>query len=116
MGVSNEPRPVPRRPRAQVAAVGRLEKQLGSLPVIAEYSRRLDIAGIVDRACPMRDVAVVSHGQVIEALIANRLTYPQAMVGVADWAQDWAVEEVYGLAPDSLNDDRLGWALDARAP
>jgi transposase len=93
-----------------------LEKRLGSLPVIADFSRRLDIAGIIDRACPVRDIAVVSHGQVIEALIANRLTHPQAMVGVADWARDWAVEEVYGLAPDALNDDRLGRALDAVAP
>jgi hypothetical protein len=93
-----------------------LEKRLGSLPVIADFSRRLDIAGIIDRACPMRDLALVSHGQVIEALIANRLTYPQAMVGVADWARDWAVEEVYGLPADALNDDRLGRALDAVAP
>jgi hypothetical protein len=54
-----------------------LEKQLGSLPVIADYSRRLDLAGIIDRACPVRDVAAVSHGQVIEALIANRLTDPR---------------------------------------
>ena len=34
-----------------------LEKRLGSLPVIAEFSRRLDIAGVIDRACPIRDVA-----------------------------------------------------------
>jgi transposase len=115
MGMSNEPRGVPRRPRAQVAAVGRLEKQLGSLPVIADFSRRLDIAGIVDRACPMRDVASISHGQVIEALVANRLTNPKAMVAVADWARAWAVEEVYGIDPDTLNDDRLGRALDALA-
>jgi hypothetical protein len=93
-----------------------LEKRLGSLPVIADFSRRLDIAGIIDRVCPIRDVALVSHGQVVEALIANRLTRPQAMVGVADWARDWAVQEVYGLAPDALNDDRLGRALDAIAP
>jgi len=39
-----------RRPWAQIAAVGRLEKQLGSLPVIADFLHRLDIAGIVDRA------------------------------------------------------------------
>src|SRR5258706_15389965 len=110
-----EPRGVARRPGAQVAAVGRVEKQLGSLPVIADFSRRLDIAGIVDRACPMRDVGTLSHGQVIEALIANRLTSPKAMVAVADWAQAWAVEEVYGIDPDSLNDDRLGRALDALA-
>lgn len=88
---------------------------MGSLPVIAEFSRRLDIAGIVDRACPMRDVGSLSHGQVIEALIANRLTSPKAMVAVADWAQAWAVEEVYGIDPDTLNDDRLGRALDALA-
>src|SRR6266545_3975320 len=115
MGMSNEPRRVARRPRAQVAAVGRVEKQLGSLPVIADFSRRLDIAGIVDRACPMRDVGSLSHGQVIEALIANRLTGPKAMVAVADWAHAWAVEEVYGIDPDTLNDDRLGRALDALA-
>jgi transposase len=115
MGLSNEPRWVPRRPRAQVAAVGRLEKQLGSLPVIADFSRRLDIAGIVDRVCPMRDVGSLSHGQVIEALIANRLTSPKAMVEVADWGHGWAVEEVYGIDPDALNDDRLGRALDALA-
>jgi transposase len=115
MGVSNEPRRVARRPRAQIAAVDRLEKQLGSLPVIADFSRRLDIAGIIDRVCPMRDVGALSHGQVVEALIANRLTSPKAMVAVADWAHAWAVEEVYGIDPDTLNDDRLGRALDALA-
>jgi hypothetical protein len=114
--MSNEPRRVPKRPRAQIAVVDVVEKRLGSLPVIADFSRRLDIAGIIDRACPMRDVALVSHGQVIEVLIANRLTRPQAMVAVADWARDWAVEEVYGIGADVLNDDRLGRALDAIAP
>ena len=92
-----------------------MEKQLGSLPVIADFSRRLDIAGIVERACPMRDVGPISHRQVIEALIANRLTSPKAMVAVADWAHTWAVDEVYGIHPDTLNDDRLGRALDALA-
>jgi hypothetical protein len=116
VGMSREPRRGRSGPRAQIAVVEVLEKRLGSLPVIADFSRRLDIAGIIDRVCPMRDVALVSHGQVIEALIANRLTHPQAMVAVADWARDWAVEEVYGLAPDALNDDRLGRALDAVAP
>ena len=84
--------------------------------MIAEFSRRLDIAGIVDRACPMRELfGSLSHGQVIEALIANRLTNPKAMVAVADWAHAWAVDEVYGIDPDALNDDRLGRGLDALA-
>lgn len=93
-----------------------VEKVLGALPVIAEFCRRLDIAGIVDRACPVRDIAYVTHGQVIEVLVANRLTSPTPLVHVEDWARAWAVEEVFGLAPEVLNDDRIGRALDAVAP
>jgi hypothetical protein len=92
-----------------------LEKRLGSLPVIADFCRRLDIAGIIDGLCPIRDVALATHGQVIEVLIANRLTNPAAMAGIADWARAWAVPEVYGIAASALGDDRLGRALDAIA-
>jgi transposase len=58
----------------------------------------------------------VTHGQVIEALVANRLTSPRPLLRVQDWARQWAVEEVFGIAPDALNDDRIGRALDAIAP
>jgi transposase len=92
------------------------EKALGALPVIAGFCRRLDIAGIVDRACPVRDIAYATHGQVIEALVANRLTSPAPLVHVEDWARAWAVEEIFSLPPEVLNDDRIGRALDAVAP
>ncbi|MEA2827496.1 MAG: hypothetical protein QOG43_1935 [Actinomycetota bacterium] len=92
------------------------DKVLGSLPVIAEFCGRLDIRGIIDRACPVRDVAIATHGQVIEALVANRLTSPQPLSHVEDWAREWAVAEVFGMEPDALNDDRVGRALDAIAP
>ncbi len=93
-----------------------MEKALGALPVVAEFCRRLDIVGIVDRACPIRNVAAATHGQVIEALVANRLTSPTPLVRVEDWARAWAVTEVLGLAPEVLNDDRIGRALDKVAP
>ena len=93
-----------------------VEKALGALPVIAALCRRLDIAGIVDRACPIREVAYVTHGQVIEALVANRLTSPTPLVHIEDWARAWAVEEVFDLTAEVLNDDRIGRALDAIAP
>ena len=92
-----------------------VEKLLGALPVVAEFCRRLDLQGIVDRACPVREVARVTHGQVIEALVANRLTSPRPLLRVQDWAGEWAVEEAFGIAPDALNDDRIGRALDAVA-
>jgi transposase len=93
-----------------------VEKLLGALPVVASFCRRLDLAGIVDRACPIREVATLTHGQVIEVLVANRLTSPTPLRRVEDWAQAWAVQETFGIAPQSLNDDRIGRALDAIAP
>ncbi|WP_413797811.1 IS1634 family transposase [Streptomyces iranensis] len=93
-----------------------VEKRLGALPVAAGFLRRLDVAGIVDEVCPGGASAHLSHGQVIEALVANRLTSPAPLVRVGDWARTWAVEEVFGIEPDLLNDDRLARALDAIAP
>jgi transposase len=94
-----------------------VEKMLGALPVVADYGRRLDLAGVVDRACPIReDVAILTHGQVIEALVANRLTSPAPLLHVADWARAWAVDEVFGIEAAALNDDRIARALDAIAP
>jgi hypothetical protein len=93
-----------------------VERRLGALPASAEFLRRLDVAGIIDELCPVRDVAHLTHGQVIEALVANRLSSPASMVRVADWARKWAVEEAFGVDPELLNDDRLARALDAIAP
>jgi transposase len=92
-----------------------VEKLLGALPVVASFCQRLDLAGIVDRACPVRVVAALTHGQVICALVANRLTSPTPLRRVEDWARTWAVSEVFGIAPAALNDDRIGRALDAIA-
>lgn len=84
--------------------------------MIARFCERLDIGGIVDRAVPVRELAIATHGQVIEAMIANRLTSPRPLLRVQDWATEWAVPEVFGVAAETLNDDRIGRALDAVAP
>ena len=105
-----------RRPRARYAdEVAR--KRLGALPVAVEFCRRLGVREIVDRLCPMREVATarVTPGQVVEALIGNRLTSPSPMVGIVDWARDFAVEEVYGVPAAALNDDKVARTLDVVA-
>jgi transposase len=84
--------------------------------VVADFCRRLDLRGIVDRACPVRQVATLTHGQVIQVLVANRLTSPTPLWRVEEWARAWAVPEVFGIASQALNDDRIGRALDAIAP
>ncbi|MGW4796246.1 hypothetical protein ACWEPC_27875 [Nonomuraea sp. NPDC004297] len=45
---------------------------------------RLRIRELVDAACPVRDVAELTHGQVIEVLVADRLTSPAPLVHVQE--------------------------------
>ncbi len=92
------------------------QKMLGSLPVIASFCRRLGIAATIDDQVPIREVATLTAGQAAQAMICNRLTSPAPLVHVEDWARAWAVPEILGIAPASLNDDKLGRTLDAIAP
>jgi transposase len=93
-----------------------VEKALGSLPVVAAFAGRLRVRDVIDGLCPVDDRSELTHGQVIESLVANRLTSPEPLVRVQDWAGGYAVEEVFGIRPEQLNDDRVGRALDAIAP
>lgn len=60
--------------RAVVTQV--VTKRLGALPVVAEFLHRLRVAETVDGLCPVRHPAPATHGEVIEALAADRLTSP----------------------------------------
>ena len=66
-----------------------------SLGVDVEYASGVD--QFVDAVCPGGASARLTHGQVVEALVANRLTSPAPLVRVGDWARCWAVEEIFGI-------------------
>jgi hypothetical protein len=85
----------------------------GALPLVAPVLERLDLTGIVDRACPMRGRAHLTHGEVIAALVANRLTAPRPLYDVVGWAESYATSDWLSVPAGLLNDDRLGRALDA---
>lgn len=104
------------RPVMNIAFEAVVKKRLGGLLAVAQILRRLELAEIVDDLCPIRSDADLTHGQVVELLIANRLTGPAPLQRVGDWAREWAVEEVFGADPALLNDDRLARSLDAIAP
>ncbi len=89
-----------------------LVKQLGALPAVREYLERLQLKERVDAVAPVREVAHLTNGEVVVALVANRLTAPRPLYDIVEWAADWAVEETFGIAPALLNDDRLGRCLD----
>ena len=103
-------------PEAAVYGPPSVQQTLGGLPVVASFLDQLGVAAIIDGLCPIRDVALATHGQVIEAMIASRLTSPTPLVRVIDWAREWAAGHCFGIAPEVLNDDRPGRALDAIAP
>ena len=58
----------------------------------------------------------LTHGEVIEQLVLNRLNDPCPLVHVEDWAEHQGILELCHIRPEQLNDDRLGGALDAIEP
>ena len=47
------------------------------------------------------------------AAFANRLAAPSPLYDISGWASSAAVQELFGIPPMLLNDDRLGRALEA---
>lgn len=92
-------------------------KFIGSLYLLKPFINSLVIREIVDRIVPMeRDDGGLSHGQMIEQLVLNRLDDPLPLLYLEDWAEIRGIRELYGIPPNKLNDDRVGRALDAVAP
>ncbi|MGH3630347.1 MAG: IS1634 family transposase [Sciscionella sp.] len=91
-------------------------RHVGPLLLVAHYLDRLQLVKVIDTAAPMRGRAMLTHGEVIAALVANRLCGPAPLYDVAGWASSAALAELFGVPAGLLNDDRLGRALEALAP
>jgi transposase len=89
-----------------VTSCGRAALWLGLL-------RRMDLRGIVDRWLPSQ--SDVSHGEVVEALVLNRLTSPRPLYQIEEWARQLGLDVLTGRDPARLNDDRIGRTLDVLA-
>ena len=90
-------------------------REVGPLLLVKHVLERLDLVGIVDRQRPQRGRAELTTGEVIAALIANRLCGPAPLYDIAAWGAGSALQELLGIPAMLLNDDRLGRALDAFA-
>ena len=90
-------------------------REVGPLLLVTHYLCRLGLTELVDAAAPMRGRSLLTHGEVISALVANRLSCPAPLYDVAGWASGAAVAELLGVPAGLLNDDRLGRALEAFA-
>jgi hypothetical protein len=91
-------------------------REVGPLLLVCHYLERLGLAALVDARLPQRGRALLRHGEVVAALVCNRLCAPAPLYDVAGWASQAALHELLGVPAALLNDDRLGRALDALAP
>lgn len=93
-----------------------VRREVGALPLVCHYLDRLGLRELVDRQLPQRGRAQLTTGEVVAALVCNRLCSPSPLYDVAGWASGAALQELSGVPAMLLNDDRLGRALDAFAP
>lgn len=91
-------------------------REVGALLLVEHYLRRLGLVELIDAAAPMRGKSLLTHGEVISALVANRLSAPAPLYDVAGWAGQAAIAELLKVPAGLLNDDRLGRALEAFQP
>jgi transposase len=84
---------------------------LGTLALLRPLLDKLNVAGIIDQHLPCQ--ADISHGTVLDILLAARLHSPTALVNVAQWASEHGAQYLWNVPADKLNDDRLARALDA---
>ena len=75
---------------------------------------RIGIAEIVNGY--VSNGAEIAPGDVIEILTINRLMAPGPLYHIERWAKGTAIEELYGLDAEKLNDDRCRRTLQAIFP
>jgi hypothetical protein len=101
----------------QLEVIESVTKTIGSLALVYPYLRRLAVAETLDALTTAGKQRTVPTGPLIEVLIVNRLAQRPAPISqLGAWAQTQAIEAVYGLSADALNDDRIGRALDELYP
>jgi hypothetical protein len=93
-----------------------VRREVGPLLLVSHYLARLGLVGLVERQLPERGRAELTTGEVVAALVCNRLCAPAPLYDVAGWGSGAAVQELLGVPGLLLNDDRLGRALEAFAP
>lgn len=92
-----------------------VRRDVGPLLLAWHFISELDLVGTVDRALPQRGRQQLSVGEAVAALICSRLCSPSPLYDIAGWASGAALQELLGIPPALLNDDRLGRALEILA-
>jgi transposase len=92
-----------------------VRREVGPMLLVWYFLRELELIATIDRALPQRGRSQLSPGEVAAVLCASRLCSPSPLYDIAGWASGTALQELLGIPPALLNDDRLGRALETLA-
>lgn len=76
--------------------------------------RELGVVETVNQQCASEHT--VSHGQITQPLVINRLQAPRPLYKVGDWLEHTALATPLAVQPEQAHDTRLGETLDALYP
>src|SRR5262249_52305672 len=97
----------------QEATAAEQTRAFGPLALIAPLLRHLGLADIIDDHLPPDPQLEFSHGRVLSLLLAARLCQPTALATLPPWPEPPGPAPPWPPPAHTLNDDRLGRALDA---
>ncbi|MCA1681047.1 MAG: DUF4277 domain-containing protein [Actinobacteria bacterium] len=92
-----------------------VRREVGPLLVVSHFARALELRETIERSLPERRRSQLGVGELVTALVANRLCSPSPLYDIAGWASGVALQELFGTPAQLLGDDRLGRALEAFA-
>lgn len=95
-----------------------LGKALANVPYVYKFCQELRLPALINEIIPpnARTDQVIPFGELITALVVNRLTDPRPLYRVAEWARESGLEYYSPASAEVLNDDRLARALDRLEP
>ena len=62
----------------------------------------MGIREVIDRICPADPQSILTHGEVIELMVANRLPRPCPLYEMEEWAKQVGLEKPMALIRPSL--------------
>lgn len=90
--------------------------ELGPLPIVMKYLREMKVRDIIDQAVPRHSLHVVTHGEVVEALLCAIFLGTHTLSHVAETLARYDLPTLFnhpGLTSAQFNDTRIGETLDA---
>lgn len=88
-------------------------KSIGTLAILKPLADKCKIKELIDSIVPKLNYKDITHGDVFEILVINRLHSPKPLYDMEYWASElMALSELYDIDPKRLNDDTIAETLD----